>query len=96
MSPDRAAVEAALPPRLRAALVELCELLGVRRDGWHRTPLEPMFTAAAAVALAARIRAESGLSLARAADRAASLLGLTRDQVRYRLSKLEDSTRVAS
>lgn len=84
---DRAAVEAALTPSLRAALEEACRLLEVRPDGWQATPLQQVFETCAVLLEAARIRAARRCSARNALESAATRLGVPALTVRNRTDR---------
>lgn len=79
-----AALEAALPPSLRAALAELKELFNVWPGGWPDTPLGPVFSQAAVLYRAREIVRSSGVGARAALLRAASELGVAYETARSR------------
>lgn len=71
---DRAAIEAALTPTLRAALDELRELFDI--ENWQATQLAPVFQTAAALRRAAVLVRERDMDPDDAVEEAAKEFGL--------------------
>jgi hypothetical protein len=81
---DRAALERALGPELRATLRRLEELLGLRPGGWQRSALGPVFTQAAVLLESARLQVEEGMKETPSLKEAARSLGVRVETVRSR------------
>jgi hypothetical protein len=79
---NRARIEAALSPSLRAALRELRTLFGLGAH-WEDSPLGPPFEFAAAILRAGELVA-AGMAPTAALDKAAGELGLSHDTIRSR------------
>ena len=88
---DRARIEAALSPVLRAALEELRELFDL--PDWQAViPIGQVFqTAAAILRMAEHIR--GGMAPTAALDRAADELGIERETIRYRARAWSEQSR---
>jgi len=92
-SPGHAArIEGALSPGLRAALLELRELLDVDA-GWQETPLGPVFVTAACILRAAQM-ARGGAAPGEALLAAARELGLEAETVKTRAARWSERSRV--
>jgi len=92
-SPGHAArIERALSPGLRAALLELRELLDVDA-GWQATPLGPPFVTAACILRAAQM-ARTGAAPGEALLAAAREMDLEPDTIKSRVARWSERSRV--
>lgn len=89
---NRSKMEDALGSDLRLALGQLCTLLGIPSDRWHRVPaLARPFEAAAVARLASKLKQAEGLGWREATERAAIRLGLNPDTAVSRRQRLPKS-----
>ena len=87
MKPSSAPVEAALPPAVFEALLQVERLLGIPRGEWTRVPAVRSLVEAVAVAHAREELEAAGTSRTQATRIAALRLGLNEEAVERRLRR---------